>query len=318
MSILKIFSYFGILDTFDGIILIADIDLLLSEFLVAFIIVNLLAIAYAQYYVKKWLEFEKVVPDRLKIYRDFERMFIEQQQGSLSSSAKKEFEKKREIIKYIILRQEFLSPTFTPIVKESAFRDDFNFAGYLSKCLYKTIGDAISMSFSTLLAFFFFIGFYVLIRCVVPGDNSTDIDKTSYVEIYIMGGLALLIFILQSAIRIKTHRIYGMLSHPLKTPYEFTINPFDAVRNPHSNLDKIVVPKYLRDNFASASVSKRRVINSHEALFWLSSPKYMVKLLHFSLFVQLIWPIIFFSNYCDELDTPFPIIVCVISTLLIF
>ena len=44
----------------------------------------------------------------------------------------------------------------------------------------------------------------------------------------------------------------------------------------------------------------------------------MMKLMHFSLFLQLIWPILFFSNYSAELDELFPITVCVVSCLVIF
>lgn len=136
----------------------------------------------------------------------------------------------------------------------------------------------------------------------------------SNLEVYIMGGLSLIFFILQSCIKLKCFHIYTQLCHPLKTPYEYTLKPFDAVRNP--NTDKVVVPKYLRDNFASVIYTKHRSINSHEALFWLSSPKFMTRLLHFSLTTQIIWPIIFFSNYTSSVSSSlFPLITCIASCL---
>jgi hypothetical protein len=38
-----------------------------------------------------------------------------------------------------VLRQEFLCPTFVPVMKEAVLRDDFRFSDYLAKCFYKTI-----------------------------------------------------------------------------------------------------------------------------------------------------------------------------------
>jgi hypothetical protein len=285
----------------------------------------MLAIVYCQFYCRKWAELERLVPDRMKLYRDFERLCIEKQKGILSKGGEIEYEKKREIIHYFILRQEFLSPTFMPIMKESCLRDDFNFASYLNKCLYQTITSTLEISLSSLLAFLLFLGFYILLRKFVPesyreasassGDDYLQTNDSN-LEVYIMGGLSLLFFILQSCIKLKCFHIYTQLCHPLKTPYEYTLKPFDAVRNP--NTDKVVVPKYLRDNFKSIIYTKTRLVNSHEALFWLASPKFMIRLLHFTLMLQIIWPIIFFSNYTQDLkNSIFPKIICITSSLLI-
>jgi hypothetical protein len=152
----------------------------------------------------------------------------------------------------------------------------------------------------------------------VPSPDAAQALATgnvdSSLEIYIMGGMAIIFFMQDTAIKLKTHSIFTKLIRSVKTPYEFTINPFDAIRNP--NYEKISVPRYLKKTDAMY-VSKRRVVNAHEALFWLGSPKLMIRFMHFSLFCQLIWPIIFFSNYSSELNQIFPVIVCIISCLII-
>jgi hypothetical protein len=275
--------YFGAFGFLGGVIKVQDIDLLISEFLVVFIIVNIFAICYCEYYTKKWANFEALVPERLKIYRDFERLFIEKQQNQLSAGSLGEFEKKLNAIKYLVLRQEFLWPTFTPIIKESCLRDDFNFASYLSKALYKTVNQALEISTSSLLAFLLFVGFYIGLRLLVPSPDAAQASASgnadSSLEIYIMGGMSLIFFMQDTAIKLKTHSIFTKLIRSVKTPYEFTINPFDAIRNP--NYEKISVPRYLKKTDAMY-VSKRRVVNAHEALFWMGSPKLMIRFMHFS------------------------------------
>ena len=188
----------------------------------------------------------------------------------------------------MVLRQEFLCPTFTPIIKEVCLRDDFNFASYLSKCLYKTINNVLGFSVFSLLAFLCFIGLYIGIRMAVPADTKNGQDGNERLEIYIMGGIAVWFFIQDTIIKLKLRSIHDKLIRSIKTPYEFTISPFDAIRNP--NYEKVIVPKYLKRP-ERMKVSNIRIINCHQNLFWLSSPVFMMKLMHFSLFLQLLWPI---------------------------
>lgn len=37
------------------------------------------------------------------------------------------------------MRDEFIAPTFLPVVSESFLREDFNFSEYLGKCLAKSL-----------------------------------------------------------------------------------------------------------------------------------------------------------------------------------
>lgn len=106
------------------------------------------------------------------------------------------------------------------------------------------------------------------------------------------------------------------MSHPLKSPYEFQVSPFDAVRNPRSNQDKIFTPKYLRDNFSKIEISRARIVNAHEALFWNASPIFCMRLLHFTLIFQITWIVVYFANYYENIFYSWPsIIVSAISVL---
>lgn len=270
ISMLKISNKIPFFENLQTSIRLNDINILLSEFLVGYIIINVLAIIYAEYYCKKWTRLEQLVPEAQKIYREFERMFIKRNQ--LDKTQLKEYNSTKEIIAYFILRQEFLAPTFTPIIKESCLRSDFNFANYLTKCLYRTLEKTFEFSISSLLAFFCFIGFYIMMRILVPYEYEAQL------EILIMGSQSLFLMILQLCIKIKVQTVYNQLCFPLKTPYEFVIKQFDSVRNP--NVDKEVVPKYLRDGLKNAWVKKNRIANSHEALFWFSSNKFLVNKFH--------------------------------------
>lgn len=117
----------------------------------------------------------------------------------------------KKYIKFIVLRQEFLCPTFLPTIKESVLRDDFNFANYLGKCFYKTIGEVLGIRLTTLLTFVTFLFVYGLLRTFVPADY----------EIIVMSLFSILFFVVQFSLKVKTSNIFTELNHPLRSPYEF-------------------------------------------------------------------------------------------------
>lgn len=142
-----------------------------------------------------------------------------------------------------------------------------------------------------MLSFLGFLAIYSIIRIIVPEAHETS-------AMFVLGtGL----FFVQLGIKMKTERIFSQLSHPLNSPYEFQVAPFDAVRNPKSNKDKIFTPNYLRDGFERISVSKTNLVNSHQRLFFLSSPVFSMRLLHFTAIFQLLWIIVFLSNYSKDI-----------------
>src|SRR5262245_24144200 len=52
---------------------------------------------------------------------------------------------------YIIMRQEFIAPTFLPAVAEAFLRDDFNFAEYLAHGLERTLFYVFNLSTASLM-----------------------------------------------------------------------------------------------------------------------------------------------------------------------
>ena len=309
IAILFLISYLKLISHPQTNYLMDSVQLLLAQFSILYIFVNLICILYMKSYIGQWMCYETMIGDRVSIYRKFERLFIKdigrnytsasqantgeggRRVQGLEGEEKLEYEKLKKVVKFIVLRQEFLCPTFMPMMKELVLRDDFPFARYLGKCLYKTILEVLGFRMTTIYAFIAFLISYALIRATVPETY----------EVLTMTLLSIFFFSFQIAFKYKTQWIFSMLSHPLKSPYEFQVAPFDAVRNPNCNLDKIIIPNYLRNNLRDVRISKTRLINSHQALFWASSSKFCFRLLHFCLVFQLAWIIILFANYTEEL-----------------
>lgn len=306
-ALLKMVDYYRVMPFKVVIVIVNDVQLLLSEFAICYIMVNAIGILHAQLNITAWLKYETLVPERVALFREFERLYVESSEGTLEKELQGKYAQLRKVIKFMALRQEFMSPTFVPLLRDNVLRDDFRFADYLGKAYYKTMEQVIAIRPFSLLSFLFMFGVYLFIRLVF----------SEQFEIYAMLVLAVLIFGLMTAFLISSTNIFYRLSQPLKTPYELTIQPFDAVRNPYANLDKIYTPYYLRNNFESSVLKDKRIINCHESLFMFGSPLLMLRLMHFSVIVQIVWGIIFFSNYMFELDSALKIIVCVVSSLLI-
>lgn len=303
---------------------------LLSQFTIIYILVNTISIISAQGSIKTWFEYENQVKERVQICRKFEKLYIkdkslrdyekgreemirkqreneannpdrqirrqaelddEEIPEGLTAKEKEEYSSIKKIVKFIVLRQEFLSPTFLPAMKECFLRDDFRFCDYLGKCYYKTINEVLDLRFSTILTFLIFLLSYYLLRATIP---------ESY-EIYAVLSLSIVFFGLQILLKYKAERVFANLSYPLTSPYEFQVAPFDAVRNPKMNEDKIFIPFYLRDNFRDVRVTKKRLINSHQSLFWFSSAEFCKRTLHFFLIYQISMMIIFYNNYYQDI-----------------
>ena len=305
-GVLKVIDYFELIPVRFIVVLVNDIQLLLSEFCVLYVLVNISCIIYAQLHIAKWVEYEKYIPDRVNHYRTFERLYIESLDGILDDESKPKYEKLKKVMKFISLRQEFLSPTFVPLLRESVLRDDFKFSDYLGKAYYKTLRSVASLRRFSLMSFLLMFFVYLIVVIVFP-------EKW---EVFIMGILSVVFFVMMFIIKVGSQNIFYRLSRPMSSPYEFQVQPFDAVRNPYANLGKILTPYYLRSNFENTYVSNHRLINPQDNLFLYSSPNLCLRLLHLNLFVQIIWMIIFYTNYMDELSSKFRMLVFWVSTIL--
>ena len=307
ISMLKFITYLRVITDLDQVSILEDIGVLLTQIVLLLILVNFFSLIFAQMNIRYWVKCEAQVVNRMEIYREYEKLYMEKVDGVITFSKKRKFFRLKNILKFIILRQEFICQTFTPKLKETVLRDDFRFSDYLGKRLYKIIKKTVSLRISTVIVFIFFFIAYVLIRMKA---------KDQY-EHYIMVGIAIFCFIIQISMKIHSQTIFQNLSHPINSPYEFEITPFDAVRNPQSNRDKIFTPNYLRTHFEKSIVTKRRLVNPHESLFLLSSPKLCLRLTHYLMFLQIIWLIVFSSNYTSELENLLQKILFIISIVLI-
>lgn len=330
ISILFLTSYMRIVSHPEANFMLNSTQNLLSQFSILYLIIYSCCILYSKSSILHWKNYEKLAKNRVKIYRRFEKLYIKstardnhergkQKENSenvtpkkedeipdeLTKNEKSEYSKLKRIVKYIVLRQEFLCPTFTPIFKEKILRDDFDFSSYLSKCIYKTINSTLDISFSTLFSFILFLFSYAIFRILV----------NEVYEIALMVLFSLTFFGFLVVIKYKAERIFCKLSHPLTSPYEFQVTPFDAVRNPQGNLGKIFIPFYLKEeNFENFSLTKNQIVNSHEALFWLGSSKFCMKLLHFWVIFYSCWTLVFLNNYWKEIfSTVFKQILAVLS-----
>jgi hypothetical protein len=301
VAVLKIVDYFRLIPVKFAVVLLNDIQLLLSMFSVMYVIVNIATIVKAQASISEWVEYEEYIPDRVEVYRDFERLYIENLDGMLDRESKPKYDKLKRVMKFISLRQEFLTPTFVPLLKESVLRDDFTFSDYLGKAFYKTLRDIVSLRRFSLISFLIMFMLYTCLRLVFH----------EAAEVFVMAFLGLLFYLIMYVLQKASQNIFYRLSRPLHSPYEFTVQPFDAVRNPYSNMDKILTPYYLRNNLEQSFASQTRLISAHESLFLYSSPGFCLRMLHLTIFGQIIWLVIFCTNYPYALDTWFKLIVSV-------
>lgn len=284
---LKLIDYFRMIPVASIMLVLNDIQLLISMFCVIYIMINIACIANAQIAISHWLDYEIYVPDRVEVYREFERMYIDHMSDVLLEEKKPKYEKLKKVIKFISMRQEFISPTFVPLITEGVLRDDFRYADYLGKAYYKTLGEVASVRQFTMASFISMIILYLIVR-IVFSDG---------VELYIMAILSVLFFITMLILKKISANIFYRLSRPMNSPYEFSVQPFDATRDPLANMDKALIPDYLKPNFENAYVSETRLINPQERLFLFSSPSFNLKLLHLCVFGQVVWMIIFTTDY---------------------
>ena len=70
----------------------------------------------------------------------------------------------RNQLEYILMRQEFIAPSFLPAISEAFLRDDFNFAEYLSNCLECVLRFIFNLSLCSLTTAMVNVVIWALIR----------------------------------------------------------------------------------------------------------------------------------------------------------
>ena len=78
----------------------------------------------------------------------------------------------RTELQYIMMRQEFIAPTFLPVVAESFLRDDFDFAQYLTRGLDRVYGYVFNLTSSALITVVVNICIWAAIKTRLPDDSN--------------------------------------------------------------------------------------------------------------------------------------------------
>jgi hypothetical protein len=70
---------------------------------------------------------------------------------NLTFKEKSDMEDYKQKLQYLLMRQNFISPSYLPTVSENFLRDDFNFAEYLTLCLDKSLTQLYKFSVASIL-----------------------------------------------------------------------------------------------------------------------------------------------------------------------
>lgn len=111
-----------------------------------FLIIN---IYKAHHWIETWKTYEQTFGQIDEIFKNYETLFLRN-----FSDKKDLLRDKRRNIEYLLMRQDFIAPSFFPIVNEVFLRDDFYFAGYLNFSLSKTISKIYKINLYSLSSLF--------------------------------------------------------------------------------------------------------------------------------------------------------------------
>ena len=82
-----------------------------------------------------------------RIQKQYELLYLERKEAELLP-----------FVEYLVMRQEFITPSYLPMLRESFHRSDFNFADYLVRSLADTLAHFFSLRVLTLgLCFVLFL-----------------------------------------------------------------------------------------------------------------------------------------------------------------
>ena len=168
ITILTITLYLEYMDVFDWRLNVNGICLAFLAFALSWLALSTILVLIGQSYSKGWEALEASVAQKGKIinsmqianemneldlilveYRELHKKKMNNQK--LTRAEKNKAEKYRDIIEYVLIRQEFIAPTFLPVISEAFLRDDFNFALYLSHALGGVLGFVFNLSTTSLV-----------------------------------------------------------------------------------------------------------------------------------------------------------------------
>lgn len=185
-------------------------------------------------------------------------------------------DKSKEQLKYMLMRQLFISPIYTSNVTETQLKPDFNMASYLCRGL----GDIIHTNFHIT-----WVGYSLIVASIIIWRMF--IANHDFYEVIVFWSLPGLIFLSILVVIFKLRRVFAALV-PEEFKKELKISPLKSLGSTEVR-ECIARPKYLRGNIdedlsrscicckvnpfkmTCAYLFLSRYPNRHELLFWFDS-----------------------------------------------
>ena len=225
----------------------------------------IIKVLYSQWKINKWDFYESCYPAKFDLVEEFDRLTKLNHRSRKQKSRLKDLAKKLE---YFNLRDDFIDPHFLPTIAEMKYRDDFPFSDYLSLCLTEDLKVYFRFKKSSYYTIFFLLAYFMLVTCT---KNS-----------WLMAILVSIVPITFGTILIRARkRLNSIYKQCLTKSKHKDLACFTDMGN---GLGIPFYPLFLKK--AYSTTGKDLPLNSYknkqEELFWRSSSKIMVNLLHYS------------------------------------
>lgn len=240
-AVIQVFSYFSFLGSLSDYMNIDGVCIDLAVFSLLWLILGIYNVFISQSFVNRWNHFERLLPDRENIKRSFERLDIEKKEENFSRTKLKEYKEKKEILEYFLLRQEFLFPSFLPIISESFLREDFFFAGYLNRAMAKTSKKSFKLSISSL--------FTILIISLAWFLFEFISEEVSFWVMLLFPAIVTVVLII---LYMKLDRIYKLLVHVISQTFDANFIEFENARHPWINIKVNRIPGFLKIDYSQS------------------------------------------------------------------
>ncbi|KRX05516.1 hypothetical protein PPERSA_12694 [Pseudocohnilembus persalinus] len=104
------------------------------------IFIALVIIMISKNFYKKWQFFEKQYENQDDILKSFDMLHTIKYYDTKQFTIQKEleYELKKEVLEYLLMRSQFIAPTFICTLQEQFLRNDFDFSYYLILALSRT------------------------------------------------------------------------------------------------------------------------------------------------------------------------------------
>ncbi|EAR91388.2 transmembrane protein, putative (macronuclear) [Tetrahymena thermophila SB210] len=201
-----------------------------------------------------------------------------------------QFEERLKNIQYFLIKEDFIMPiTHICYTEPMVLREDFNFAEYLGRAQAKCHLQLFNISLTTLIIL---ITFFLIVTVI-------DLIEDWLIECLIFLLLPLISFIVGWIENKRQLIIVQQLITTASHQYEIESIKFlnlDLKRQAHFS-NKIKYPSYIQDQHVYTEEATSR----HQSLFPFRAVQFPLKLVHFTLVLQIVWIMVFLFNYSKQL-----------------